>query len=67
MDTVSKGARIFKRIEFKCGSAAASLNNEPGESEVGKVMVSGSNIVLPCSEYDEPELPPVGLCLANLR
>jgi hypothetical protein len=51
LDTVSKDA---KRVEFKCGCAGASLNNEPGESEVGKAMVSGGNIVLPCSEYDEP-------------
>ena len=60
LDTVSKDA---KGVEFKCGCAAASLNNEPGESEVGKAIVSGGNIVLPCSEYNEPESPPVGLCL----
>ena len=44
MDAVSKDA---KRVEFKCGCAAALLNNEPGESEVRKAMVSGGNIVLP--------------------
>ena len=38
---------LLKSVEFKCGCAAASLNNEPGESEVGKAMVSGGNIVLP--------------------
>ena len=50
MGTASKDA---KGVEFKCGSAAASLNNEPGELEVGKAMVSGGNTVLP-SEYNEP-------------
>ncbi len=34
-----------------------------GRHLCGKAMVSGGNIVLPCSEYDEPELAPVGLCL----
>ena len=43
-----------KRVEYKRGCAVVSLNNEPGESDVGKAMVSGGNVVLPCSVYDEP-------------
>ena len=61
LDTVSKDAK--RTVEFKCGCAAASLNNEPGELEAGKAMVSRGKIVLRCSEYDGPESPPVGLCL----
>ncbi len=34
-----------------------------GRRLCGKAMVSGGNIVLPCSEYDEPESAPVGLWL----
>jgi hypothetical protein len=51
LDTASKGG---KKIVFVCGCAKASLNKASGKSEVGKAMVSGDNIVLPCSEYDEP-------------
>ena len=34
--------------------AEVKFNDRPGESDVGKAMVSGGNMVLPCSEYDEP-------------
>ena len=51
------------RVEFKCGCTTASLYNGPGpgESEVGKAIVGGGNTVMPCSEYNKPESPPVGL------
>jgi hypothetical protein len=34
-----------KESYVQCGSAGASLNNEPGESEVGEGMVSGGRMV----------------------
>lgn len=40
-------------VEFAC--VKVTLNDKPGESEVGKAIVSGGNVVvLPCSEKDEP-------------
>ena len=57
LDTVSKD---MKRVWFKFGCTATSLNNEPWESEA-QVGVSGGSIVLPRSECDEIESLPVGL------
>ncbi len=37
----------FRRVEV-------TLNNELGESEAGKSIVSGGNIVLPCSKNGTP-------------
>jgi hypothetical protein len=47
-DTVMRNAKV----EFRF--AEATLNDKPEESEVGKAIVSGGNVVLPCSEKDEP-------------
>ena len=38
----------FRRVEV-------TLNNELGESEAGKSIVSGGNIVLPCSKNGTPQ------------
>lgn len=60
LDTVSKDA---EGVEFQCGCAEVSLDNEPEEPEVRLVMIIEGNTILPCSEYDESsrEPPPVGL------
>jgi len=41
------------KVEFRC--VEEKFNDKPGGSnDVGNVTVSGGNVVLPCSAYDEP-------------
>jgi len=41
------------KVEFRC--VEVKFNDKPGASnDVGNVTVSGGNVVLPCSAYDEP-------------
>ena len=55
------------KVEFRC--VEVKFNDKPGGSnDVGNVTVSGGNVVLPCSAYDEPLWEPTagGLGLDDL-
>jgi hypothetical protein len=58
---------VLGDVTIESRYVVVKFNDKPGESDVGKAMVSGGNVVLPCcSGYDEPlESPPVGFGLTD--